>query len=326
MTSCMDQHSIEIQTGSRLHFGPLSYRPERGRHFGGIGMMIATPGWDIIAQSSSEDSFSDEELLAPLVQTIREKNPSWGQPITIQFRDHIPRHCGLGSGTQLGMAVTEAIGRLHGETEFTAQQLASYSQRGHRSAIGLHGYLQGGFLVDAGHQSGEAIGQIACRFDFPEEWRVLLVTPQDGAGYFGDAEIKSFAKLSSMSASRTGELCRLALTEILPALKHQDYRSFARALYEYGKVVGEFFAGTQHGVFSHPEMESLVDRLRDQGIVAAAQSSWGPTVALVLPDAAKTQEAMTFLRDDIFGCRCRIRETHGLNRGRELRQDNLPNT
>ncbi|HSG72110.1 MAG TPA: hypothetical protein VLA12_16950, partial [Planctomycetaceae bacterium] len=35
--------SVTVETGSRLHFGPLTNGLSRGRLFGGIGMMIDVP-------------------------------------------------------------------------------------------------------------------------------------------------------------------------------------------------------------------------------------------------------------------------------------------
>ncbi|WP_417851252.1 hypothetical protein [Thalassoglobus sp.] len=316
----MPVQTVRIQTGCRLHFGPLSHRPERGRHFGGIGMMVKNPGFLLVAKLSDSDGEPSQEQAAGLLARIQANCPEW-KPIAFELVESIPGHVGLGSGTQLGMALSEAMGILHGETELTAQRLASYSRRGQRSSIGLHGYMEGGFLVDAGHRQEEVIGQIACRYDFPEDWRILLVTPEETTGMHGDDETLTFAKLSPMSQARTGELSRLTLTEILPSLKHSDFESFSKAIRAYGELVGEFFSSTQGGDYSHPEMEPFVNRLSEQGVRAIAQSSWGPTVSIFAKDESEAERIFSLIKSDESGQRWTVRITSPMNHGRVVSVD-----
>lgn len=281
-------------------------------------MMIASPGIELSAQLTNSESTSNSAVALAILERVRKNRPEWNLPVNIEISQAIPEHQGLGSGTQLGMAVTEAIGRLNGETHLTPQLLASDSRRGQRSSIGLYGYFEGGFLVDAGHQSGESIGQIACRFPFPENWRLLLVTPHDQSGMHGHDEARTFTQLPAMSQSRTGELSHLTLTEILPALKHTDFAAFSRAIYEYGMLVGDFFTASQGGIFAHPEMESFVEGLRDINIKAVAQSSWGPTVAIFANGLAEIERIAEIVSADDFGKSCILRQVVPLNTGRKI--------
>ena len=41
-----------ITTGARLHFGLLSYEPSSGRYFGGAGLMIDSPGFQLAIRDS----------------------------------------------------------------------------------------------------------------------------------------------------------------------------------------------------------------------------------------------------------------------------------
>lgn len=313
--------TVQIQTGSRLHFGPLSHHPERGRHFGGVGMMIQSPGVHLVAKKSEETLCSGSDTVLRLLDQLFSDHPKWNQPVSISLREEIPTHQGLGSGTQLGMAVTEAVALLNGEIDLPAPQLASCSRRGQRSAVGLHGYLEGGFLVDAGHQPESAIGQIACRCDFPEDWVVLLVTPNAVQGRHGEDEKQSFAKLSPMSQTRTGELSRLTLTEILPSLRDADFQAFATAIRMYGELVGEFFAPIQGGIFSHAGMNGFVDRLNQVNVNAIAQSSWGPTVAIFASSQEEADQISELVLRDEFGQKCILRKTQPMNTGRKLMID-----
>ena len=315
----MPTDSITIQTGARLHFGPLSFRPERGRHFGGIGLMIAEPGFRVIASLSDQDQIASEpSRVAELVGRIREERTHWKRSFKIELTSTIPSHHGLGSGTQLGMALAEALGELHGDTDVDGCELARLTERGKRSSIGLHGYHSGGFLIDAGHAADEIISPISCRFPFPEDWPILLVTPPASEGISGAAEASTFQKLGSMSPSRSGELCRLALTEIAPAIQTQKFELFASAIRDYGILVGEFFREHQGGVFSHPGMESLVRRLAKEDVVGIAQTSWGPTVAIFVNSIEQCETIQAIVANDEFGRSCHVVKTRALNCGRTI--------
>lgn len=278
--------------------------------------MIQSPGIILRAQPGVGQSGSNSKLVDQLIERLRKNRPEWNRPIQFELIEQIPAHQGLGSGTQLGMAVTEAMASFHGETNLTPRQLASYSRRGQRSSVGLHGYLDGGFLVDAGHQQGEAIGQLACHVPFPDDWRIILVTPPEEIGIHGDDETLTFSKLSPMSPSRTGELCRLTLTEILPALKYADFGPFVRAIQKYGELVGEFFASVQGGIFAQENLEPFVERLLELGVQGIAQSSWGPTIAIFARNDSEADHILNLVRADEFGSHCTSQKTEALNRGR----------
>ncbi|NIQ97303.1 MAG: GHMP kinase, partial [Desulfuromonadales bacterium] len=61
----------------------------------------------------------------------------------------IPEHVGLGSGTQLGLAVAAAMTRLHG-LELDSSELLRRLDRGLRSGIGIGAFRMGGVLLDGG--------------------------------------------------------------------------------------------------------------------------------------------------------------------------------
>lgn len=286
-------HRVVIRTGARLHFGPLSYRPQTGRHFGGVGLMIEEPGGEYQASFNRHGLMVDEagatemNVLRRWRETTRREQPA---PVQIVTRCAIPSHQGLGSGTQRALAVGEAVSMLTGEREVDAVALARRLGRGNRSAVGIHGYASGGLIVDAGHASGEELGSLACRLEFPSEWAILLITPQTAGGDIaGECELRKFEQLPAMSEAMTGRLCRLLLTEILPAIQSRDCQRLNAALGEYGRTVGEYFAPVQGGVF-RSGLIAEVDLALAADQLSAVQSSWGPTAAIVCEssDAAKS--------------------------------------
>jgi beta-ribofuranosylaminobenzene 5'-phosphate synthase len=93
------------------------------------------------------------------------------------------------------------------------------------------------------------------------------------------------SRLTPMRPERTGELCRMVLTEILPALRDHDLQSFRAGLQTYGDFVGDYFAQVQGGRFSHPQANAVAECLQEMGITGVVQSSWGPTLCAFFADA-----------------------------------------
>ena len=296
---------ITVSTGARLHFGPLSYMPPQGRHFGGVGVMIEQPGYRLRAIRGACDAVSaagpTAERVRQFVQRYRQSCPGECSPpaCEIVIEQDFPAHNGLGSGTQLGLAIARALAELAGEAEVDVERLALRVGRGRRSAVGIHGFALGGLIVDAGQLPAEEIGALACRLPMPSAWRVLLITPRgSSAGLSGAGEERAFGTLGSMPSALSERLCRLVVMDLLPAVQSGCLAGFSRAVYEYGRLVGEFFAPVQGGIFGHPATDALIERLRAAGICGAGQTSWGPTVFAFVPDVATGQQVAAELASE----------------------------
>jgi predicted sugar kinase len=57
---------------------------------------------------------------------------------------------------------------------------------------------------------------------------------------------------------------------------------FGEAVYQFGKWAGECFSAVQGGPYASPEIERLVESIREYGVPGVGQSSWGPTVFAVV--------------------------------------------
>src|SRR5665811_1533558 len=87
--------------------------------------------------------------------------------------DAIPSHAGLGSGTQLALAVGSAFAAAEG-LKLSPLDIAGRLERGARSGIGITTFEAGGAVLDSGPSEG-ALPQLIARVPFPEAWRVLLI-------------------------------------------------------------------------------------------------------------------------------------------------------
>ncbi len=276
--------AITVQTGARLHFGLLAVQAARGRNFGGVGLMVQSPGCELSVEAANRDECSAEpEMLARLSawrDEYRLRCPVEHRPpaCRIHLSRAMPSHSGLGSGTQTALALAAALAQLGGENEIAATELARRVGRGARSALGIHGFECGGLLVEGGKRNSDDISPLVARLDLPEEWRVLLVTPNDRRGLSGDAERSAFSRLTPFPVSLTESLCRIVLMELLPAVASGDFSSAAASLREFGQLNGSHFAPVQGGIFADPQMAELAKWLTDQGCGGVGQSSWGPTL------------------------------------------------
>lgn len=272
-----------IRTGSRLHFGLLAYGPRSERQFGGLGLMIDRPGIELTA--TPDDSWSAGGPLASRVldtcRHVVRRLKSEDLPVSPLRWEvvHAPaEHAGLGTGTQLSLAVTRILLEGAGETDVSADRLARLSDRGRRSGVGLHGFLQGGLIVDGGRRDDDGTPPLLARFDLPSDWRVLVVLPPGPAGRSGPAEQFAFANLPAFPDALTDRLCRLVLLGILPAVVEHDLTRFGSALEALQDGVGSLFAPVQGGVYATPLSESIVASLRSSGLHGVGQSSWGPAL------------------------------------------------
>src|SRR4051812_1191580 len=147
----------EIVTGNRLHFSLFQPGAAAGqRRFGGVGMMIDRPGFQV--RLTPAESWSAEGPLAErtlafahccLAGLQRDRGLSL-PPHQLTVLQAAPEHAGLGTGTQLGMAVARLLSGAAGLPNLPAAELAALAGRGRRSGLGTYGFEYGGFLVDGG--------------------------------------------------------------------------------------------------------------------------------------------------------------------------------
>ena len=284
---------VEVFAPSRLHFGLLS--PGCGeRRFGGVGAMVDAPGLRLTVGPSS--SLQVEGELAARVVTFARR---WGEAVgrkvacCITVESAPPEHIGLGVGTQLGLSIAAGLNAFYGLPSATALELATSVGRGDRSAVGAHGFVMGGLIVEQGKHAHEPLSPLDCRIDLPAHWRFLLVRPEGMSGLSGVEESSAFPCPSDDLRTTCDELRRLANEQVVPAAATADFAAFAGALYQYGYLAGLCFAGRQGGAYNGPVLSSLVDCIRSLGGAGVGQTSWGPTLFVACPsddDATSLQQ------------------------------------
>jgi beta-RFAP synthase len=282
--------------------------------------MIQAPGVELTvsrATAWSAEGPLAERALA-FARRFAESTPELTWPCHIAISRGAPEHAGLGTGTQLGMAVAHALARAAGLNHLDAPTLAARIGRGERSGLGIYGFAQGGFLVEAGQRAPGKIAPLAARLTFPVNWRILLVLPPCGSGLHGTAERLAFARLNTSSTSWTDALCRLVLLGMLPALIEADYETFGEALHDFNARVGEAFALVQGGTYADLRIAEIVRFVRDQGVRGVGQSSWGPAVFVVVADEERGDQLAQRLRSQFELQGNEVILTRARNRGADV--------
>jgi len=296
--------AVTVSTGSRLHFGLLTHRPKSGREFGGVGVMLESPGWTIRVETRTGHSdntvniFGEAAAASPeaeqrvrhILVTCQQEDLVLRCPVQVTIESAIPSHHGLGSGTQLSLAVARCLDVLFADGQRAADELARLSGRGLRSAVGTWGFEYGGCILEGGRTEHDQVGRLISHVPFPEHWRFLLITPRSGAGLSGGDEKSAFERLPGISTELTGELCRIAVMELLPAIQAGDFDAAADGLDRYGQLAGEYFIPVQNGVFLHPAMNAVSEKLRASGVIGFAQTSWGPTCFVLCRDESMAHD------------------------------------
>ena len=309
--------AVEVKTPARLHLGMLSFGVPGIRAYGGVGVMIDRPGVHLRmtrAMPAAGDRFSATGPLADRAAAFaRSCVEAWrlgdDAACTIEVV-HVPdSHAGLGSGTQLGLAVAAGMRQLFrptaiqagpdGAIQFdtsAAVELARAVGRGRRSCVGVYGFSGGGLIVEGGRlvpadrasvdAATRAFSPLLARVHLPAAWRCVVFGMRDTVGLHGDAEKQAFASLPPVPREISAELSRIALMELWPAAAEGQFAEFSDALLRYGLLAGKPFEQASSCLPYARTMAHLTDTLQAMGVRGCAQSSWGPTVMACCESAA----------------------------------------
>lgn len=300
----MTNRGLRLTAPSRLHFGPFAWGPEALRRFGGVGLMIDRPGLVVEARDAAEWSAAGPlaDRAGAIARAVADALRQQGReapPAALRIVEAPPEHVGLGSGTQLSLAIARIVAARAGWLDAPVPALAALTGRGRRSGIGLHGFLHGGLIVDGGRRREDDPPPLLVRMEFPTRWQALVVVPPGEPGLHGDRESEAFAALPPMPEAVTDRLCRLVLLGLLPAVAECDLTAFGAALTAIQLHVGRLFAPAQGGrLYAGERAEAILAHLRNEGLAGGGQSSWGPALyAFSDFDADRRAAVLRRLRD-----------------------------
>ncbi len=327
---------IRITTPSRLHFGLIDLNGNIGRIDGGLGVALNEPN-TIIEAKDQKTHYECQILNSPgylrgeiedltnnIIKTLNLKNE-----VSLQITSNIPAHIGLGSKTQLSLAISKALCLLN-HIEKTPYELARITLRGGTSRIGLTAFEKGGFIVDGGHTFGKGeqketyLPSSASKAPpapiiyweaVPDDWYFVIALPQLKRGAHGTEEIKVFQQNCPIALDDVKTICYIILMKLLPSMKDKKIETFGHGIYELQKVG-----------FKKLEIElqdelipELIEFCMKNGAYGSGMSSFGPTTfALVrgLLNAQKLKQKLEkFLENK---CESNIFFTNVNNKGAQI--------
>jgi beta-ribofuranosylaminobenzene 5'-phosphate synthase len=278
---------ILVEAPARLHFGMLDLGGSLGRSFGGIGAAVPAPSLLLEASAANglrADGPESERVLEFARRFLAFHRLECGAHFRVLRA--MPAHAGLGSGTQLALAVARALAELHGIAA-DAVQLARAVGRARRSAIGTWVFAHGGFVLEGGRRAGsDAPAPLLAQLPVPERWRCVIAIPRAVPGMSGEAETTAFADLPLPPVREAERVAHLVLMKLLPALVEAELPAFGGALTEIQRITGRWFAPAQGGIFAPGPTADLVRLMAEWGAAGVGQSSWGPAVYGIVGDAA----------------------------------------
>ena len=127
--------SVTVRAPARLHLGFLDMNGELGRRFGSLGLAIDAYETHISVRRAAETSVCGMEAeRARHVLTNLSGVLGIDSSFAVSIETAIPAHIGLGSGTQLALALAAALHHLSRRTG-DLSQYAALTQRGARSSV-----------------------------------------------------------------------------------------------------------------------------------------------------------------------------------------------
>jgi beta-ribofuranosylaminobenzene 5'-phosphate synthase len=305
--------AVSVETSARLHFGFLDPSGRGKRPFGSFGLAIDGPRTRLEIRRAPAFDVSGEDC-ARAGPYLRKVVTALGcsSPYSLHLHEAIPPHSGLGSGTQLALAIGAAVAALEG-IALDLRALAARLDRGKRSGIGIATFAEGGAVLDAGPGS-ESLPPILSRLPFPAEWRVLLIFDPMASGLHGADEIQAFEKVQEFSEAETAELCRRVLLEALPAVAEKNFEAFCDSVGYVQERMGAYFGPLQGGAYVSPDVAKVLHRLKKEGVTGLGQSSWGPTGFAFARSDSEARSMLQKAREAAEGTHLLLEIVRGRNR------------
>lgn len=196
------------------------------------------------------------------------------------------RHIGLGSGTQISMAIVEAF-NCEFSLKMNINQKAQIAGSGGTSSVGVYCFERGGYVLDAGRLFPEEKNSIGpsekYRFDklptlianyHMPKWKMFLLIPKTDYYIEGEIEQQLFKKYTPIPESETEKICKWILKGIIPAIIEKNFESFC---YSIERIMKLGFRSREINYYG----SCILDRIKmmtEIGAKGVGMSSFGPTV------------------------------------------------
>lgn len=276
MNNPQTNQPVFVNAFARLHMGFLDLNGSQGRRFGSLG--VGLDALDTLIELAIGDNVFGEVEPAYIKQSkqLILQHANIKQAVSIKVHREIPRHFGLGSGTQMALAIGVGINQLF-DLNLSLTEIAQITKRGLRSGIGIGTFVKGGLVLDGGRGVDTIVPPIITQQPFPEDWRILLIFDHQHVGVHGDEEIQAFSRLKDAGLVETQAVNHQVMMRALPAIQEGDLTIFGEAVAALQAYTGDYFAPAQGGRYASQQVARVLNFLSEHKINCVGQSSWGPT-------------------------------------------------
>ncbi|NMC05844.1 MAG: hypothetical protein GYA24_11560 [Candidatus Lokiarchaeota archaeon] len=291
---------LQITTPSRIHATLIDMNGSIGRIDGGIGFTLSNPRWKIdfeTVESSPAvldvpEEVEGDYVVALLKDILKNFRKPFDQAnIHVKVREIIPRHVGLGSKTQLALALADGVSRLLKleNTPLSKEVLASVVKRGGTSGIGVTSYFHGGIIIDGGHEFGAGREKdsflpssassarpapVLSRDDLPESWCAVVGIPILEKGAHDAEEVNIFKQNCPVPVSDVQRLSHIILMKMLPAIKQHNFKEMCDCINLFQDIGFKKVEVDIRGAM----YRKMLQDWRDAGAPCAGMSSFGPAI------------------------------------------------
>ena len=319
---------VRVAAPARLHLGFLDPAATLGRRFGSVGLVL--DGFDTVveiggADTDRFDAFGGgEAALARAVEHLRTLRAATRRtaPVRLALRAAPAMHAGLGSGTQLALAVGTAFSRLF-DLGLGSDALAVMLGRGARSGVGIAGFDQGGLLLDGGPRADGTPAALLARLALPASWRVIVALDPRLQGLSGASEKAALATLPPLPHAVSAEICHEVLMRLLPGAAGAEFEPFAAGVSHIQRLLGDHFAPAQQGRrFTSAAVARLMDWIGAHALAGVGQSSWGPAGFAIVRSADDARQVLAAAgAAGVLDAGLEVRVTTARNRGASVAVD-----
>ena len=303
--------SLRITTPCRIHLSLIDENGYTGRVDGGIGLMLDRPNVVFEASNSAEE-FKIEahkyyresiEVINIIASKVFKIFNISNKNFHFYLKRYYPSHVGLGSKTQLSLAIATAITMLKG-LDSNTEDLTKLVERGGTSGIGWRGFESGGLILDGGHDFGKGKEKetflpssasssanpalTIVRYDIPENWRFVVIIPNVKKGAYGDEEISIFQTHAPIPRNEVNEVSHQIIMKVIPGVIKNDLKCFGEGLKRIQNIgFKKIEVSLQDDV-----VKDLLCFFEEYGLKAYGMSSFGPSVIGIVESDSEAEELL----------------------------------
>ncbi len=288
-----------IITPSRIHINSIDMTGNYGRIGLGFGIAINEPRFCIDFEKS--DEIIIEGLEISRAKQYAEKLYAYfglNGGIKLNIYEAIPPHVGLGSGTQLALAIGLVITQVE-KISIDVLTIAKITGRSYFSGVGMASFFKGGFTIDSGYPF-EFIRENfyhkipikpLINYNLPENWRIILAIPERIQGFCSrEIEAINIHPLIPIPRHETQEIAQIVLSKLLPSIVNKDFMNFSEAIRLTNTLGLKRYEIEIYGEYVHKIFEDLQNYN-----CAFGMSSAGPTIYIIVDNPDDFKSALTSL-------------------------------